>query len=499
MTVTKIGLHALFYIFSDRNENAMKNNTVFKSFIILFAGLLFSGSSVFGQLKESPSGGSKTFQIYCATCHGRDLNGGMAGSLIDGVWQYGKDNEYIKRNIQFGIPHLGMPSYDKTLSAEEIDALVRYINNSEAAAEVIKPEPSTILETMDYDLDVEIWADNLAIPWAIVFLNEDTALITERPGDLLMVVNGELLANAVKGTPKVLHEGQGGLMDVAIDRNYPENGWIYLSYSHALKKKPEEKRPGAMTRIVRGRIRDMNWVDEEVLYEAPHETYLETRHHYGSRIVFDRKGYMYFSLGDRGYQDHAQDPAKPNGKIHRIYPDGSIPEDNPYRDVGLPTLYTLGNRNTQGMAVHPLTDEVWSAEHGPLGGDELNLIKKGKNYGWPVISYGKNYNGSIITDLTHKEGYEQPSFYWKPSIALSGIKFYQGDAFALWQNKMLVTALKDEEVRLLDIEGDRVIHEQLILKNTGRVRDTGMDPSGNIYVVLNSPDRIIKLSIWGEW
>jgi glucose/arabinose dehydrogenase len=287
-------------------------------------------------------------------------------------------------------------------------------------------------------------------------------------------------------------------MDVNIDPDYKRNGWIYISYSHAIEAPDGGDRPPAMTRIVRGRIRDMQWVDEEQIYEAPHETYRTTRHHYGNRIVFDRKGYLYFSIGDRGAQDQAQDPTKPNGKIHRIYPDGSIPEDNPFSEEGLPTLYTLGNRNPQGVSVHPGTDEIWAAEHGPLGGDELNLIRSGINYGWPVITYGSNYNGVPVSEFTRKEGYAQPALYWKPSIAVCGIEFYQGDAFAKWKNKLLVGALKFEEVILLDIEADRVMHQEVILKNFGRVRDIGLDPEGNIYVVVNKPDRIIRLNPLSE-
>lgn len=477
----------------------MKHTIIFITQIILSTLIISNSSCLSGQKKDSSEGAIENYQRYCATCHGTNITGGMAQSLLDGIWQYGDGKGYVKRNIMFGIPHIGMPSYEKTLSEKEIDAIVDYLYDTEAAAGVKKPEPPALLETMDYEMQVDVWADGLEIPWAIVFLNKDTAVFTERPGNLRMVVKDQLLPKAVKGTPEVLHEGQGGLMDVNIDPMYASNGWIYMAYSHVLEETlPDEKRPGAMTRIVRGRIRNMEWVDEQILYEAPHETYRTTRHHYGCRIVFDRKGYLYFSIGDRGAQDQAQDPKRPNGKIHRIYPDGSIPEDNPFRDVGLPTLYTLGNRNPQGLSIHPVTDELWAAEHGPLGGDELNLIKKGGNYGWPVITYGKNYNGTTITDLTRKEGYEQPSLYWKPSIAVCGIEFYQGEAFDLWQNKLLVTALKYEEVRLLDIIDDRVMHEQVILKNAGRVRDAGMDPEGNIYVVLNKPDRIIKLSPLGK-
>ena len=391
-----------------------------------------------------------------------------------------------------------MPSFENTLSEEEIKSLVDFLYEEESRAGAVKPDPPAELESIDYAIKSDIWVDDLDIPWAIVFLNKDTALITERPGKLRVVVNGKLVVNPVSGTPLVLAEGQGGLMDVNIDRSYRQNGWIYLSYSHEIEQRSGEDRPPAMTRIVRGRIRELKWVDEELIYEAPFETYRTTRHHYGNRIVFDKKGYLYFSIGDRGARDQAQDPSRPNGKIHRIFPDGSVPRDNPFREVGLSTLYTLGNRNPQGISVHPGTDEIWAAEHGPLGGDELNLIRKGVNYGWPVITYGRNYDGSSITDITRKEGYVQPSLYWKPSTAVCGIEFYQGDAFPKWKNRLLVGALKYEDVRILNIEDDRVMHQEVILKNHGRVRDIGFDPEGNVYVVVNDPDRVIRLSPIGE-
>ncbi len=391
-----------------------------------------------------------------------------------------------------------MPSFENTLSEEEIKSLVDFLYEEESRAGAVKPDPPAELESIDYAIKSDIWVDDLDIPWAIVFLNKDTALITERPGKLRVVVNGKLVVNPVSGTPLVLAEGQGGLMDVNIDRSYRQNGWIYLSYSHEIEQRSGEDRPPAMTRIVRGRIRELKWVDEELIYEAPFETYRTTRHHYGNRIVFDKKGYLYFSIGDRGARDQAQDPSRPNGKIHRIFPDGSVPRDNPFREVGLSTLYTLGNRNPQGISVHPGTDEIWAAEHGPLGGDELNLIRKGVNYGWPVITYGRNYDGSSITDITRKEGYAQPSLYWKPSTAVCGIEFYQGDAFPKWKNRLLVGALKYEDVRILNIEDDRVMHQEVILKNHGRVRDIGFDPEGNVYVVVNDPDRVIRLSPIGE-
>ncbi len=469
------------------------------SFLILLASCSQNGAKPVESSTQKSSG--EAMAIYsssCASCHGPELQGGNAQSLIDGIWQFGDGSGYVSRNIKFGIPHLGMPSFESTLSEEDIKMLVDFLYEEESRAGVVKPDPPEKLESLDYTIKSEIWLDGLDIPWAIVFLNQDSALITEKPGNLRVVVHGELLETPVSGTPKVLNEGQGGLMDVNVDRDYKKNGWVYLSYSHEIEKREGEERPPAMTRIVRGKIKDMKWVDEQLIYEAPFETYRTTRHHYGNRIVFDQKGYLYFSIGDRGAQDQAQDPTRPNGKVHRIYPDGTIPGDNPFNDQGLSTIFTIGNRNPQGISVHPKTDDIWASEHGPLGGDELNLIRRGTNYGWPMITHGSNYNGTPVSDFAKKEGYAQPSIYWKPSIAVCGIEFYQGEEFPQWQNKLLVGALKFEEVILLDLEKDRVLHQEVILKNYGRVRDIGLDPEGHVYVVVNRPDRVIRLSSLGE-
>ncbi len=435
------------------------------------------------------------YQQYCAQCHGSDLDGGNSSSLIDGVWQFGDENSYITRNIKHGIPHLGMPSYENSLSDSQIRSLVDYIREVEQKEGAEEPPVPEVVETMDYFMNTETFADNLEIPWAIDFIGEDTALITERPGRLRMVINGKLQAEPVKNTPEVLHEGQGGLLDVAVDPEYRRNGWIYLAYSHALTDY-EGDRPPAMTRIVRGKIEDNTWTNEQVLFEAPPETYRTTRHHYGSRIVFDPWGHLYFAIGDRGAGYQSQDVSLPNGKVHRIYKDGTIPEDNPflYEGNAMKTVFSLGNRNIQGMAIHPSTGQLWTTEHGPMGGDELNLIEAGKNYGWETITYGRNYNGTIITELTHMPGMEQPNLYWKPSIAVCGLDFYTGDLFEKWENRLLVGALKYEEVRLLQIEEDNVVHEQVIFKGAGRVRDVATGPDGAIYVVLNDPGKVVRLT-----
>jgi glucose/arabinose dehydrogenase len=349
------------------------------------------------------------------------------------------------------------------------------------------------LETLDYTLNVDVLAEGLENPWAIDFIDTQTALVTEQSGDVHMIESGRLRAEPVAGLPEALYAGQGGMLDVAVDPDYQDNGWIYLAYSHALGE--GDNRP-AMTRVVRGHIRNNAWTDQQVLFEAPHDTYRTSRHHYGSRIVFDAEGRLYFSIGDRGAQSQAQDLSRPNGKVHRIHRDGSIPSDNPFvgRDDALPSVFSYGHRNPQGLAIHPETDALWGVEHGPRGGDELNRIVAGRNYGWPVITYGINYDGTIITEERAREGMEQPVLYWRPSIAVSGLDVYDGQAFPYWRNHLLVGALRDQEVRLLSLAGNHVQHQEVILKNAGRVREAVTGPDGAIYVVVNAPGAILRLS-----
>lgn len=439
--------------------------------------------------------GRALYVQLCAACHGTDLRGGLGSDLLDDEWKHGAGRDVVHRIIRDGLPELGMPGFGTVLAEEQIDDVIDFMEAVRANPTLAPIALVDTLATLDYAINVEVFADSLDTPWAIDFADAQTALVTERSGALWVVQGGRLMSEPVAGTPAVVAEGQGGMLDVAVDPAYDENGWIYLAYSHLLPEGDGE-RPPAMTRVVRGHIRDNAWVDEEVLFEAPHDTYLTTRHHYGSRIVFDPAGNLYFSIGDRGRGEHAQELSRPNGKVHRIRPDGSIPPDNPFvgTEGALPSIFTYGHRNPQGMAVHPVTGEVWAVEHGPMGGDELNRLVAGRNYGWPVITYGINYDGTVITEERRREGMEQPVFYWRPSIAVSGLAFYDADRFPLWRHKLLVSALRDEEVRLLDLFEDRVMHEEVILQGAGRVREAVPGPDGALYVVLNEPDRVLRLT-----
>jgi len=395
-----------------------------------------------------------------------------------------------------------MPAWGSVLADAEIDSLVSFLQNEEARLGILKPAIPETLETQDYDVKIDVIADGLDVPWSIDFIGSDRALITEKTGRLRLLENGVLRQDSIVGIPRARAWGQGGLLDVAVDPEYDREPWIYLSYSHGIDVPTEngEAEVQAMTSIVRGKIVDNTWANQEVLFEAPQETYKKARVHFGSRIVFDPEGYLYFSIGDRGTMEDAQDIQKPNGKIHRIHRDGRIPKSNPFYNTAgaIKSIYSYGHRNPQGLAVHPETGQIWETEHGPLGGDELNLINSGVNYGWPVISHGINYNGAIITELTRKEGMEQPIFFWKPSIAACGLDFYDGDVFPKWRNRLLVGALRMEEVQLLDVEKDRVMYSQTILKNAGRVRDVTTGPDGAIYVVLNNPGKVLRLSLPSE-
>ncbi|MBV6644381.1 MAG: PQQ-dependent sugar dehydrogenase [Cyclobacteriaceae bacterium] len=318
--------------------------------------------------------------------------------------------------------------------------------------------------------------DEIDIPWGIDWLPTGEMLVTERSGTLHKINDGRLIT--IAGTPNVVDKGQGGLLDVKVHPNYVENGLVYLSYSKAIGNGL------ATTAVIRGEIRGTDFVESAEVFLA--EPASKTRRHYGSRIVFDRDGLMYVSVGDRGNRDeNPQSLGNHCGKIHRMKDDGSVPNDNPYvgNMVAMQTIYSYGHRNPQGMAVHPVTGLVWTHEHGPKGGDEINIVAAKKNYGWPVISYGINYSGTKFTDLTAKDGMEQPLLYWVPSIAPSGMDFVSSSKYGEdLKGDLLVGSLKFSYLKRVDLEGDQVINEEEHLKGVGRVRCVRQGPDGFIYL-----------------
>jgi glucose/arabinose dehydrogenase len=322
----------------------------------------------------------------------------------------------------------------------------------------------------------EIVVPDLSIPWGLAFLPDGSLLITEKSGELIHFKNG--VKTTIEGIPEVYVRGQGGLMDLKLHPNYNENGWIYFSFASA-----EGDGDGGNTAIMRAKLKNNTLIDKQLLYKASPNT--KKGQHFGSRIEFDNDGYLYFSIGERGERDiNPQDITRDCGKIYRLYDDGRIPEDNPF--VNTPNakkaIYSYGHRNPQGMTKNPETGDIWVHEHGPQGGDEINIIQKGKNYGWPVISYGINYDSTSFTDLTEKEGMEQPFFYWVPSIAPSGMTFVTSDKYPDWKGNLLVGSLKFNYLERLIITSNKVVKREKLLEGIGRVRNVRQGTDGYIYV-----------------
>jgi len=328
--------------------------------------------------------------------------------------------------------------------------------------------------------EIETVVDGIDVAWGMAFLPDGSMLITEQEGNLIHFKNGEKIL--VQGVPKVYYENQGGLLDIELHPNYKENGWIYFSYSSHI----ENQGKGANTAIMRAKLVDNKLVDQEILYEATPNT--TKGGHFGSRLEFDREGYLYISIGDRQNRDvNPQDINRDNGKIYRLNDDGSIPLDNPFYNTegAVKAIYSYGHRNPQGMTMHPLTGQIWTHEHGPQGGDEINIIHPGKNYGWPKITYGINYDDTIITDDTSLPGMEQPLHYWVPSIAPSGMAFVTSDKYPNWKGNLMVGSLKFKYLNRCVIEDNIVIKEEKIMEGmVGKVRNVRQAPDGYIYVSI---------------
>lgn len=338
--------------------------------------------------------------------------------------------------------------------------------------------------TQERTVTIERVTDGLNNPWSIAFLANDDWLITERTGQLRRIVNGVLQSQAISGTPEVDAKGQGGLLDVVPDPDYAQNGWIYLSFA-ASDRKPLG---GSGTEVVRGRIKNNQWIDEQTLFVAKPKQ--RGGRHFGSRLAFDQEGFLYISLGDRGDRDTAQNGKTHAGSVIRIHANGDIPESNPFvgNDDVLDEIYSLGHRNVQGMTFDAQTNTLWTHEHGPQGGDELNRIIAGKNYGWPIITYGVNYGiGTKIGDGFEKAGYEQPATFWDPSIAPSGLALVTGDKYPEWNGNLLVGAFNCQLIARLSLDGYVVQGEERLLQSEfGRIRDVRQGPDGYLYFLTDA-------------
>lgn len=428
------------------------------------------------------------FKGYCASCHNAQKS-----SFVSRKWLFGNGRDEIFNSIKNGRQSYGMPSFNDGLSDDQIYELTDYIlklsDSGEDADDEYKISETGVHHSDVQDFTVETVVDGLEVPWGLEFLPNGDLLINERDGRMIHYTK-EGRKIEIKGVPEVLAKGQGGLLDIELHPDYKQNGWIYFSYSSP----NEEDKSIANTAIMRARLNGDQLIDQERIFKAIPET--GTRHHYGSKLEFDKEGYLYFSVGDRGNRDrNPQSLDNDCGKIHRINDDGSIPGDNPFvgDDKARPSIYSYGHRNPQGVCMHPVTGRIWTDEHGPKGGDELNLIEKGKNYGWPVISFGINYNGTTFTNDTAKAGMEQPVTYWIPSIAPCGMTFVKGDRYPNWKNNILTGSLSFHYLHRVQLDGEKVVHQEKLLEGIGRVRNVEMSPDGYIYVAIEKPGKILKL------
>jgi len=337
---------------------------------------------------------------------------------------------------------------------------------------------------------VETVVSGLEHPWGMAFLPDGRILVTERAGRLRIVERGKLLASPVSGLPTIEPIGQGGLLDIVLHPDYQNNGWLYFSYAE-----PAEGffTTDYGTAVARAKLDGNRLKELQVIFSMNKKS--GGGRHFGSRLIFDRDNFLYITTGDRGERERAQDLGDHAGSVIRLHDDGRIPADNPFvkTEGAHAEIYSYGHRNPQGMALHPTTGEVWLHEHGPQGGDEINRILPGRNYGWPVITYGENYvTGTRIGEGTHKPGMEQPLYQWTPSIAPSGMAFYTGDAFKEWRGNLFVGALKFQLLVRLELDGNKVVNEQRLLeRQLGRIRDVRNGPDGFLYLLTDADEGAI--------
>ncbi|MFN2316610.1 MAG: PQQ-dependent sugar dehydrogenase [Gemmatimonadales bacterium] len=351
-----------------------------------------------------------------------------------------------------------------------------------------------------HDYRVVTVAEGLVHPWSMAWLPNGDMLVTERPGRLRIVRGGRLLTDPVAGLPTIRQGGQGGLLDVVLHPNFATNRLLYLIYA-----KPNADDSQGTTAVIRGRWENDRLVNVEEIFEA--KAWTGGRGHHGSRLAFDRHGYLFITVGDRqapstgNLEAHpAQDLTNHHGVVIRLHDDGRVPADNPFvgRTDALPETWSYGHRNQQGLVINLETNDVWATEHGPQGGDELNLIQAGKNYGWPVVGYGVNYrSGTAIHSGTVREGMENPVHIWVPSIATSGLLLYTGSAFPGWRGNLFVGGMAGEQLARLTLDGQGVVNEETLAQRMGRIRDVRQGPDGFIYLAIEdrggAPTAIVRL------
>ncbi len=375
----------------------------------------------------------------------------------------------------------------KRLVVAAAAVLALYACNDKEQKEQQSQETLTgpVVESQKHNFRVDTLTSELKNPWGIAVLPDGRILVTEREGVIRIIKDRQLLSESIS-VPDVYAHGQGGLMDIKLHPDYESNGWIYLTYA----KQGED---GGGTVVARAKLEGTTLTNLEQLFQA--EPINDSGVHFGSRVVFDGKGYIFFSSGERGTKENAQDLGNHLGKMLRLHEDGRVPSDNPFVDQAgaKPEIWSYGHRNPQGVVYDKATETLWDIEHGPRGGDELNRVEKGKNYGWPVITYGINYDGTPITDLKEKEGMEQPVRYWVPSIAPCGLTKVDSDKFPNWKDNLLAGALAHTHVTRIELNDGKYVGEEKLLDKIGRVRAVEQGPDGYIYVATEQPGMLVRL------
>ncbi|MCC6404680.1 MAG: PQQ-dependent sugar dehydrogenase [Fimbriimonadaceae bacterium] len=432
----------------------------------------------------------------CRSCHGDRGQGGGAGTrtlLTQSLYDHKLDRRFFDA-IKQGVPDTAMTAFGDTMSDEQIWSLVVHTRELQAAA--LRPrrtseEGVNVTNRARFRVETVLEGQGLKTPWSVDWLPNGDMLVTNRPGTMFVTRGDKVLAE-VKGLPAVTEKGQGGLMDVAVHPQAASNGWIYLAFT-------ESKGGGAVfTRLVRGKLETnastATWTGQQDIWSTDASNYSGSGIHFGCRIVFDGKGHIFFGVGERGSGDRAQDLKLPNGKIYRLNEDGTVPSDNPFLKTtgALGAVWSFGHRNPQGL-VFDLGGKLWDTEHGPRGGDELNEILPGKNYGWPVISYGINYNDSPYRQPWNQNGFQMPEYRWLPSTGVCGLDVARGPMFEDWKGDILAGGLSGQCVDRIRVKDGRFVEVERIFSGLGRVRDVVSGPGGAVYVVLNEPDKVVRL------
>ncbi|HKD49055.1 MAG TPA: PQQ-dependent sugar dehydrogenase [Rhizomicrobium sp.] len=449
-----------------------------------------------GGLNDAP----QIFAANCASCHGNDLTGGRGPSLFTPSLLAENSDEALRQIILNGVSGSEMPAFKGRLDDAQIGRMLAFlrIHSGELASQPpAVPDPTNrVIKSEKETFRIDVVASGIDTPWGEAFLPDGRLLVTERTGHIRIVdANGKLEAAPVKGTPVPWVRQDGGFFDIAVDPN-GDHPWVYLSYSEVLPGykgplpppgplKNGADLPPSMTRIVRAHINaDDEWVDQQDIFKAPDRLYTPSVIHYGSRFLFDHKGHLFFTLGDRGDMTNAQRLDTPLGKIHRVNNDGSIPADNPFlgtRDA-VPSIWSYGHRNSEGLSIDPTTGILWESEHGPTGGDEINIIEKGHNYGWGVVSMGLQPG----INRQHEQGMDDPVTYYSPAIGPSGIAFNSGSNYPGWKNNLFLAALVGQKLFRYEIAGRKIVQQEILWDQYGRTRDVIMGPDGLLYVLLQN-------------